>query len=432
MVTLIKALQVILALSILIFIHELGHFFWARVFGIKVDKFYLFFDIGGKSIAHWKWGDTEFGIGWLPLGGYCKISGMIDESMDLGQMKSEPQPWEYRTHPAWQRAIVTAGGVVNNFIFAILCYIGIMAGWGNAYIANSGTKIYASELAEEMGFRTGDEIISLDDYVPEDFSMLQADIARRNVSKARVLRASDTVDIYIDRAMISEVLDAPLMFDVALPFIVDSVASGNPNEGTLVHGDRVIAFGDHEVEYLQDSRQVLSGMKDSTVSATVLRGADTLALDVKVDTAGRVGIYMMMPDIRESHYTLGQAIPAGLRLTWDTIRGYLQDLRLLATPSTGAYKSVGSFIAIGQVFPAKWDWYRFLNILALLSIMLGVMNLLPIPGLDGGHILINLFEVFTGRKPSDRFLITAQIIGMVILIMLMMLAFGNDIGRLIR
>lgn len=432
MVTLIKTLQVILALSILIFLHELGHFLWARIFGIRVDKFYLFFDVGGKRLVHWKWGETEFGIGWLPLGGYCKISGMIDESMDLGQMKSEPKPWEYRSHPAWQRAIVTAGGVLNNFIFAILCYIGIMAGWGHAYIANSGTKIFASELANEMGFRTGDEIISLDDYVPEDFSMLQADIARRKVSKVKVLRGTDTLDIYIDQSMINELINAPLMFDVALPFIVDSVASGNPNEGKLIRGDRVVAFGDNSVEYLQDSRQVLEGMKDSTVTATVLRGADTLAVDIQVDTSGRIGVYMAMPDIRESHYTLVQAIPAGLKLTWETIRGYLQDLRLLATPSTGAYKSVGSFIAIGQVFPASWDWYRFLNILALLSIMLGVMNLLPIPGLDGGHILFNLFEAFTGRKPSDRFLITAQIIGMVLLIMLMMLAFGNDIGRLIR
>jgi len=432
MVTLIKTLQVILALSILIFIHELGHYFWARLFGIKVDKFYLFFDIGGKRLAHWKWGETEFGIGWLPLGGYCKISGMIDESMDLGQMKKDPQPWEYRSHSPWQRAMVTAGGVINNFIFAVLCYIGIMAGWGHAYIANSGTKIHASDLAVEMGFQTGDEILSLDDYVPEDFSMLQADIARRNVNIAKVLRGTDTLDIYIDQSMISDVLNAPLMFDIALPFIVDSTFAGSPNSGTFLHGDRVIAFNGRNVEFLHESREVLATAKGSEIPATLIRGADTLDVNVQVDTAGHIGVYMMMPDIRESHYSLIQAIPAGLKLTWDTIRGYLQDLRLLATPSTGAYKSVGSFIAIGQVFPAAWDWYRFLNILALLSIMLGVMNLLPIPGLDGGHILFNLFEGFTGRKPSDRFLINAQIIGMILLLMLMVLAFGNDIGRLIR
>jgi len=432
MVTLIKTLQVILALSILIFLHELGHFFWARVFGIKVEKFYLFFDIGGKRICRWKWGETEFGIGWLPLGGYCKIGGMIDESLNMDQIKSEPKPWEYRSHPAWQRAIVTAGGVVNNFVFAIICYIGIMAGWGHAYIANSGTKIYASELASEMGFKTGDEILSLDDYKPEDFSMLQADIARRKVNKAVVLRDSDTVDIYIDQSMISEVLNAPLMFDVAIPFVIDSIASGNPNADALKQRDRVTAFGGHPVTFLQDSREILAGFKGETIPATVVRGADTLTTDIQVDTSGRIGAYLKMPNIKESHYSVAQAIPAGLKLTWDTIRGYLQDLRLLATPSTGAYKSVGSFIAIGQVFPASWDWYRFLNILALLSIMLGVMNLLPIPGLDGGHILFNLVEAFTGRKPSDKFLVTAQIVGMVLLLMLMVLAFGNDIGRIIR
>ena len=185
MVIFIKFLQVVLALSVLIIIHEFGHFLWARAFGIRVEKFYLFFDIGGKALARWHWGDTEFGIGWLPFGGYCKISGMIDESMDLEQMKQEPKPWEFRTHPAWQRLLVMAGGVINNFIFAIFAYIAIMAIWGQSYISNAGSRIYVDELAYDMGFRTGDQILRLDDYVPENFGMLQADLARRNVSKPR-------------------------------------------------------------------------------------------------------------------------------------------------------------------------------------------------------------------------------------------------------
>lgn len=431
--TLIKALQVILALSLLIFIHELGHFMWAKIFHIRVDKFYLFFDVGGKRIARWRWGETEFGIGWLPLGGYCKISGMVDESMDLEQMRSEPQPWEYRSHPAWQRLFVTAGGVLNNFIFAIICYIGIMAGWGQSYIANQGTKVFVSDLAYEMGFRTGDEILSLDDYVPENFASLQADIARRNVHKAAVLRGGDTLDIYIDQSMISEVLNAPLLFDIALPFVIDSVSADGPNaESGLLHGDRVVAFGGKEVEFLQDAREVLEGLRGASIDAEVVRGADTLAVPVQVDTAGRIGVYMVMPTIKKQEYTLLSAIPAGIKLTGDTIKGYLQDLRLLATPSTGAYKSVGSFIAIGQVFPAIWDWFKFINIIALLSIMLGVMNLIPIPGLDGGHIVFTLFEMITGRKPGEKFLVVAQMIGMILLIGLMILAFGNDIGRLIH
>lgn len=433
MVILIKTLQVILALSILIFIHELGHFFWAKVFGIRVDKFYLFFDIGGHKIVSWKWGETEFGIGWLPLGGYCKICGMVDESLDIGQLEHDAQPWEFRAHPAWQRLLVTAGGVLNNFIFAILCYIGIMAGWGQSYIANEGTKIFVNDLAYEMGFRTGDEILGLDDYVPENFAALQADLARRDVSKATVLRGTDTLEIYIDRSMISEVLNSPVMFDIALPFVIDSVAFDGPNAASdLRHGDRVIAFGGRPVEFLQDSREVLAGLRDSSVAATVVRETDTLAVSVQVDTAGRIGVYMVMPNVKTHEYTLLSAIPAGWKLAGETIKGYLQDLKLLATPSTGAYKSVGSFIAIGQVFPSAWDWYRFINILALLSIMLGVMNLIPIPGLDGGHIAFTLYEIITGRKPSDRFLIVAQMVGMILLIALMILAFGNDIGRLMH
>ena len=201
MVILIKTLQVILALSLLIFIHELGHFMWAKIFGIRVEKFYLFFDIGGKALFKFKKGDTEFGIGWLPLGGYCKIAGMVDESLDTESLAKEPQPWEFRSKPAPQRFMVMVGGVLNNFIFAVLVYIAIMAIWGQSYIENKGSKIYVNELAYEMGFRNGDEILSFDDYVPENFGELQADLVRRNVSKAVVLRGRDTVNIYIDHAM---------------------------------------------------------------------------------------------------------------------------------------------------------------------------------------------------------------------------------------
>ena len=431
MVILIKTLQVILALSLLILIHELGHFTWARIFGIRVEKFYLFFDVGGKAIARWKWGETEFGIGWLPFGGYCKISGMIDESMDLEQMRSEPQPWEFRTHPAWQRLLVMAGGVLNNFIFAVLVYIGIMAGWGQSYIDNSDSRIYVNDLAYEMGFRNGDRILRFDDYSPENFAMLQADLVRRDVHKATVLRGSDTLDIYIDQAMIGEVLNSSLMFDLAVPFVVDSVAAGPNASSGLKRGDRIVAFDGNAVEYLQDSRSVLAEMKSRTVNSTVLRDGDTLTVPVRVDTAGRIGVYMKTPSVRTKHYDLLSAIPAGIKLTGSTISDYVRDLGLLARPSTGAYKSVGSFIAIGQVFPATWDWYRFINILALLSIMLAVMNLIPIPALDGGHILFTLYEMITGRKPSDRFLAVAQTIGMLLLLALMVLAFGNDIARII-
>jgi len=433
MVALLKALQVILALSILIFIHELGHFMWARIFKIRVDKFYLFFDIGGHSLAKWKWGDTEFGIGWLPLGGYCKVSGMIDESLDREQLRKEPQPWEFRSHPAWQRLFVMAGGVVNNFIFAVIVYCIIAGVWGESYIPNKGSRIYVNELSYQMGFRTGDEIIDFDGYRPESFSSLQADLARRNVAKAKIKRGADTLDLYIDHAMIGDVLNSPFMFDLAIPFVVDSVMSGSPNENAgLEKGDRIIAIDTTQVTWLQDARKLFSERAGGRCGILVRRNSENLSMSVAVDSSGRIGVYMQMPQICRKEYSFMESIPAGLRLTGDVISGYLKDLRLLATPSSGAYKSVGSFIAIGQVFPSSWDWYQFVYILALLSIMLGVMNLLPIPGLDGGHILFTVYELFTGRKPSDRFLYIAQLIGMALLIMLMLLAFGNDISRLIH
>lgn len=433
MIVLIKTLQVILSLSLLIFIHELGHFAWAKLFRIRVEKFYLFFDIGGKAIFRFRKGETEFGIGWLPLGGYCKIAGMIDESMDLEQMKRAPQPWEFRTHPAWQRLLVMAGGVLNNFIFAILAYALIMGVWGEAFIPNRGAQIYVNELAYDMGFRNGDEILRFDDYVPEDFGMLQADLARRNVGTATVLRDGDTLQLYIDHAMIGDVLNTPLMFDLAIPFVIDSVSTAGPNAGSdLASGDKVLSFGGTPVSFVQDAREVLSDLSGGSVETEVLRGADTLNVALNVGADGMIGVNLRMPRISRRSFTALSAIPAGWKTAWSTVGGYLKDLRLLATPSTGAYKSVGSFIAIGQVFPSAWDWHQFLEILALLSIMLGVMNLIPIPGLDGGHILFTLYEMFTGRKPSEKFLYIAQLLGMILLFGLMFLAFGNDIGRLIH
>ena len=433
MVTLIKTLQVILALSLLIFIHELGHFMWAKIFRIKVEKFYLFFDIGGKALLRFRKGGTEFGIGWLPLGGYCKIAGMIDESLDTEALKNAPGDDEFRSRPAFQRFMVMVGGVLNNFIFAVFAYIAIMGIWGQSYISNRDAQIYVSDLAYGMGFRTGDRILSLDDYQPENFGMIQADIARRDVRKVSVLRGGDTVNVYIDHSRISELLNSGPMFDLAVPFVIDSLQAGGPNPGAeLAHGDRITAFNGIRFEYLQDSRPILDSLRGRQIVATAVRGADTLDIPVQVDSSGRIGVSIVIPGIETRNYKLAEAIPAGLRLTRDTVSGYLKDLKLLFTPSSGAYKSVGSFIAIGQVFPSAWDWYQFVYILALLSIMLGVMNLIPIPGLDGGHILFIIYEMISGRKPSERFLYVAQLIGMALLVALMLLAFGNDIGRLIH
>ena len=444
-IVLIKTLQVILALSILILVHEFGHFLFAKIFGIRVDKFYLFFDAGDKRIfstkSKWftkicpkaaQW-ETEYGIGWLPLGGYCKIAGMVDESMDTEYLQNEPQPWEFRTKPAWQRLLVMAGGVLFNFIFAILMYTCILTRWGDSYISNEGNSIYVNELAYDMGFRNGDQILLFDDEKPENFGMLQADLARNGVKRVTVLRDNDTINIYIDQNMIGDVLQSPGMFGLAVPFVISEVSETSPNKDSdLRTGDKVISIGGVNVEFLQDARPLLMDLAGETAEISLLRGADTVRMDVQVDTAGTIGVMLERPYIKTKEYSFLSAIPGGCVKAYETIGGYIQDLKLVFTPSTEAYKSVGSFIAIGQVFPSAWDWYSFLNILALLSIMLGVMNLLPIPALDGGHIVFTIYEMITGRKPSDKFLYIMQIIGMILVFGLMFLAFGNDIARLLR
>ena len=445
MIVIIKTLQVILALAILIVVHEFGHFFFAKIFGIRVDKFFLFFDAGGVKIfstkAKWflklfpkaeNW-ETEYGIGWLPFGGYCKIAGMIDESMDTEHLKTEPQPWEFRAKPAGKRIFVMAGGVLFNFIFAILMYSTILNIWGESYLPNQGNRIYTNALAEEMGFRTGDEILSYDDYTPENFGMLQADLARKMPGKVNVLRDGDTTSIYIDHNLIGKVLNTPGMFDLAMPFRIERIPEESPNaDAEIMKGDHVISIAGQKVEYVQDAWTILSENAGNTVPVSLIRESDTLEVTMAVDTTGKLGVLLMQPHVESYEYGFLSSIPAGFTKTFSTIGGYIQDLKLVATPSTEAYKSVGSFIAIGQIFPSAWDWYSFLSIIALLSIMLGVMNLLPIPALDGGHIVFTLYEIITGRKPSDRFLYIMQLVGMVLVFGLMILAFGNDIARLFR
>ena len=428
MVALFKALQVILALSLLIILHEAGHFMWARIFGIKVEKFFLFFDVGGVKLFSFKIGDTEYGMGWLPLGGYCKIAGMIDESMDKDFLSHDPEPWEFRSKPAWQRLLVMNGGVLNNFILAILVFSLILAIWGKDFIP-SDRPVYPSALAQEMGFRPGDRIIGFDGHPSADFFSLQADLARRQTRKATVLRGTDTLDIYIDQDYIGRVLNDAGMFGLAIPFVVDTTLAGSVNS-CLIRGDQIVEADGTVTPYVQDVQKVLRQHLGEAVPVTVIRGGDSLAMALQVDSTGMIGVYLHSPDYEHRTYSALASIPAGAALAWENVTGYLRDLRLVATPSTGAYKSVGSFIAIGQVFPSTWDWNQFLVILAMLSIMLGVLNLLPIPALDGGHMVFCLYEIISGRKPSDKFLMVMQTIGLILLLGLMILAFGNDFARL--
>ncbi len=435
MIVLLKILQVIVALSLLILIHELGHFTFAKLFKIRVSKFYLFFDLGGKALVKFKPknSETEYGIGWLPLGGYCKIEGMIDESMDTESMKSEPQEWEFRSKPAWQRLLVMAGGILFNFILAIILFIAMLSIWGEGYYKNDGQAIYTSPLAQEMGFENGDKILKMDDWVPEDFGMLQADLARRSPKTVTVERGGDTLDLYMDHRYISELIQAPGVFDMALPFVVNSFTPNSLNSDCgLRQGDTIVSVAGQPVSWIQDSRKALKGMRDTLVPVSYLRAGALDSCMVQVDSTSMLGIMTNGPIAEYRKYNVLEAIPEGVKMTFDNIGGYFRDLKLVFTPSTGAYKSVGSFVALGQIFPSYWNTYLFLRIMAILSIMLGVMNLLPIPALDGGHIVFTLYEIITRRKPSVRFLTAAQIVGMILLTALMFLAFSNDIGRLIR
>lgn len=441
---LLKILQLIVALSVLIIVHEAGHFTFSKLFKIRVDKFFLFFDIGGKAILSTKHGwfaklfprfkdsETEYGIGWLPLGGYCKVCGMVDESLDMEALKSEPKPWEFRTKKPWQRLLVMAGGVMYNFIFAILLFIAALQIWGLSYIDNDESRIYTTPLAREMGFQTGDKVVSLDDYVPTDFSSLQADIARRNVKVVTVERGGDTLQLYIDRSYVPQLISTPGVFDLAVPFVIDSILPNSPNLGLGYRkGDRIIAIDTTAINYLQDYWELFSDRPNAEMVATIVRGSDTLCLPMRMDSTSRAVIKPYVP-LHNREYGFFESIPAGVELTFSTIGSYLRDLKMVATPSTGAYKSVGSFLTIADAMPAEWNWQVFIRLLGLLSIMLGVMNLLPIPALDGGHIVFVIYEMITGRKPSDKFMQVAQMIGMVLILLLMLFACGNDIGRLLR
>ena len=439
MVVLIKILQLVLALSILVLIHEFGHFIFARIFKIRVEKFYLFFDPWFSLFKYKpKNSDTEYGIGWLPLGGYCKISGMIDESMDKEAMAKEPQPWEYRSKPAWQRFFVIFGGVFFNFILAILIYTGIMYVWGEQYIKNSDvtTGIYANELAQEMGFRNGDRIISFDGVEPHKFTDLQVELLRTQAKEAKVLRDGDTVTVAIDPVYIPSVLNTPGMFNYGIPFEISEVPDSSINAASgLMVKDRIVAVNGQDCDMSYEVQQLLAQHKGDSIVATVARGNEIALVPLATDTLGRIQVAVNADlgsfyKITQSEYSLLGAIPAGIGKAVSTVGNYFKELKLIFSPKTEAYKSVGSFITIGKIFPDTWDWHSFWNITAFLSVMLAVLNILPIPALDGGHLVFTIYEMITGRKPSDKFLEYAQTVGMVFLMALMVLAFGNDIFRL--
>ena len=437
---LVKVLQFFMSLTLLVAIHEFGHFIVARIFKIRVEKFYIFFDAG---FALWKkkWGDTEYGLGWLPLGGYCKIAGMVDESMDKEQLASAPQPWEYRAKPAWQRFLVLAAGVTMNVILAFFIYCGISFSYGSQYISNED-MIYGyefSQSAEQLGFVDGDRIVTIGGEKVENInSILGKILLAKEGCEVEVIRGGAEHKFLLDNEILNlmrkdNTFEKERLYSPLIPFVVDSIASPAVAEAGLQKGDRIIGIGEESLPYFNHYADRLAKLAGTTADIKVLRGTDTLSLALPVNGEGKLGVITEnFFKVRTEKYNFFQAIPAGARLTAKTIKNYWDQLVLIVKPDTGLYKHVGGFIAIGNIFPSEWDWHQFWSMTAFLSIILAVMNIIPIPGLDGGHMIFTFWEMITGRKVSDKVLEVAQYIGMALILALVLFANGNDIYKLFK
>ena len=443
MTILIKILQFVMSLSILVIVHEFGHFILAKLFKTRVEKFYLFFD-PWFSLFKYKKGETEYGIGWLPLGGYVKISGMIDESMDKEQMKLPPQPWEFRSKTSWQRLLIMTGGVIFNFIFAMLIFILVLFGWGETYLPTANVKygIVTDSVGYAIGLRNGDKILTVDNQHVENFLEITSDIVLNDRKTIQVERDGTLMNIDIPREYIPKMLKGKGQIDSRIPFgpyVVESFGKKSPTitAGVLLN-DQLIGIDDKKFTYYDEFQKYLADNKDHPVNLNLVRKGENINIPVKPDTLGMLGIVISSRplneifDLKTIKYGFLQSIPAGINKGFKTITDYLKQFKLIFSKRTKAYQSLGGFITIGNIFPGVWDWQRFWNLTGFLSIILAVMNILPIPALDGGHVLFLLFEVVTGRKPSDKFLEYAQIAGMIILLALLLYANGNDVLRLIR
>ncbi|MEI6061606.1 MAG: RIP metalloprotease RseP [Bacteroidota bacterium] len=437
MIILTKVVQLLLSLSILVIFHEFGHFLAACIFKTRVEKFYLFFD-PWFSLFKFKKGETEYGIGWLPLGGYVKISGMIDESMDKEAMKLPAQPYEFRAKPSWQRLIIMLGGVTVNVLLAIGIYVVMLAWWGDGYLPTSEVKygITVDTLGQKMGLRNGDRILTLDNKPVEDFSRIPATLILENVKTIQVVRDSLPLEVVIPRELISELVKhkSPDFIGARIPFEVAQFAPGSSAKSAGMQvKDKIIGINGQTTLYFDEFKAVVLKHKNETVNVRVLRGIDTVSLPVKVSDRGLIGVAPRSPfTLKLYHYNIVQAIPAGTTKAFEKTSDYLKSLKLLFNPEVKAYESVGGFITIGSIFPSVWDWEAFWGLTAFLSLMLAVLNILPIPALDGGHVMFLLYEIITGRKPSDKFMEYAQITGMVLLFALLIFANGNDIIKLFR
>lgn len=443
---LIKIIQFFLSLSLLIVLHELGHFIPAKLFKTRVEKFYLFFDVK-FALFKKKIGGTEYGIGWLPLGGYVKISGMIDESMDTEAMKEEPKEWEFRSKPAWQRLIIMLGGVTVNFILAVLIYIGMAWSYGEEFIAADSLKdgfwVTEKNIGDKLGVQTGDLILAVDGNKIEQFRKTPLEIVNGNTMTIK--RDGRTFDQEIPVDFIATLLEDEeriRFLTYRIPFIIGQVSEESENIGAgLLPKDEVVAIGGNEINYFDEAKAILEGYKSQKVDLTIIRGGNNrMQIPVMISDTATIGVRpgMLSPNdlsdkgllkVEKINYSFLEAIPAGIDKGVSTLTGYMKQMKKIFNPSTGAYKGVGGFAAIGGLFPDSWDWPGFWSATAFISIILAFMNILPIPALDGGHVMFLLYEIVSGRKPSDKFLENAQMIGFFLLIALLLFANGNDVYK---
>ncbi|HKK10376.1 MAG TPA: RIP metalloprotease RseP [Bacteroidales bacterium] len=435
----IQALQLLLSLSILVVFHEFGHYIAAKIFKTRVEKFYLFFN-PWFSLVKKKIGETEYGIGWLPLGGYVKISGMIDESMDKEQMSKEPEPHEFRSKPAWQRLIIMLGGVTVNIILAVFIYIFMLTAWGEEYLPAEEAKygITVDSLAYEMGLRNGDKVIKVNGNTVERFSEIPSKIILDNAKSVTVLRDGEKKTIEVPKGFLAKMIERnqPGFISLRFPYKVGSFSiNSTAKKAGMQVGDEIIAMNGQELRYFDQYVERIPQFKGETISLTALRDSDTINLQVPVPEKGKIGVAPASFDnyfeLKQKKYSFFEAIPAGAAKAYKGVGGYIKQLQLIFSPEVKAYKSVGGFITIGSIFPSAWNWEAFWSLTAFLSIMLAILNVLPIPALDGGHVMFLLYEIISGRPPSEKFMEYAQITGMIILFSILILANGNDILKLI-
>lgn len=435
---LIQGGQLLLGISILVILHEFGHFIAARAFKTKVESFYLFFN-PWFSIVKKKIGDTEYGIGWLPLGGYVKIAGMIDESMDKEQLAKEPQPWEFRAKPTWQRLIIMLGGVIVNVIVAFVIYAMILFTWGEKFIPaeNATYGIYCDSLMLDLGFQNGDKITALDGVAitaDETYGEIKIKLLLDDIKDVTVNRANRDVHIVIPKDFAQTVLAEGVkeLFTEEFPFVVDSVLAGEPaDKAGIVKGDKLIAIDNTIVSGTMQSSQILKNNPNKTLKLTILRNDEEKEIDITTSETGTIGVgrgsALDYLTVKTKEYGFFESIPAGIYKTGSTLKRYVDQFKLIF--SKEGVTQLGGFGTIAKIYGPEWIWQRFWEMTALISVMLAVMNLLPIPALDGGHVMFLTYEMITGRKPHEKVMEYAQIGGMILLLAFMLYANGMDIVR---